>query len=33
MDFNIYYVDQANFTIIIKYINCLIYDCSKSKKK
>eukprot|EP00833_Pecoramyces_ruminatium_P017877 jgi/Orpsp1_1/1191909/evm.model.d7180000089314.2 len=32
LDFNIYYVGQANFTIIIKDENALIYDCGTSNK-
>jgi len=32
MIFNVYYVGQANFTIIIKDIDALIYDCGVSKK-
>jgi len=32
LDFNIYYVGQANFTIIIKDIYALIYDCGASRK-
>jgi len=30
MDINIYYVGQANFSIITKDINALIYDCETS---
>jgi len=31
MDINIYYVGQANFSIIVKDENALIYDCWVSK--
>jgi len=32
LDFNIYYVGQANFTIIVKDENALVYDCGATMK-